>query len=100
MEDGLYHYYAHHVLFHVEDLLLCTNYIATLHAIRLLATDKLPNHHFTLLHNSQSLYSGLQALRLASRDHLMCMMALACRSQWLGGGARVRVVGNDRQQAT
>ena len=45
------------------------------------ATDKLPNDHFTLLHNSQSLYSGLQALRLASRDHLMCMMALACSEE-------------------
>ena len=40
-----------HVLIHVEDLLLCTNYCMIKDC-----TDKLksPNHHFTLLHNSLS----------------------------------------------
>ena len=43
----------------------------------------------------------LMASRDASRDHLMCMVDLACSGELesvAGGGTRIRVVGNGRQQ--
>ena len=44
----------------------------------------------------------MEALRLASRDHLMCMMELSCSGELesvAGGRARVRIVGRLHSEA-